>query len=97
MDDTRPPTDEAVETGAALRLVVGRIARRVRQAHAVGDLTHSEISVLARLDRDGADSPARSPSWNGSARRPWRPPWPGWRSAAWCCGAPTPVTDAVRC
>ncbi|MFF7638279.1 MarR family winged helix-turn-helix transcriptional regulator [Kitasatospora sp. NPDC008050] len=57
MDETTPPTDEAVETGAALRLVVGRIARRVRQAHTVGDLSHSEISVLARLDRDGADSP----------------------------------------
>ncbi|WP_327070694.1 MarR family transcriptional regulator [Kitasatospora sp. NBC_01250] len=57
MDETTPPSNEAVETGAALRLVVGRIARRVRQAHTVGDLTHSEVSVLNRLDRDGADSP----------------------------------------
>lgn len=48
---------EAVRVGMELRLVVGRIARRLRQAHAVGELTLSEISVLARLDRDGAASP----------------------------------------
>ncbi len=47
----------AHEVAAALRLVVGRVARAVRQAHAVGDVPLSELSVLARLDRDGADSP----------------------------------------
>ncbi|WP_314174776.1 MarR family winged helix-turn-helix transcriptional regulator [Streptomyces winkii] len=54
--DSTPPED-ADEVAAALRLVVGRIARRVRQAHSVGELTLSEVSVLARLDRDGAGSP----------------------------------------
>lgn len=48
---------DAERVGAALRLVVGRIARRVRQTHAVGDVTLSEVSVLARLDREGATSP----------------------------------------
>lgn len=48
---------EAAEVATELRLVVGRIARRLRQSHAVGDLTLSEASVLARLDRDGPDSP----------------------------------------
>jgi DNA-binding MarR family transcriptional regulator len=43
--------------GAELRLAVARIARRLRQAHAVGDVTLSEVSVLARLDRDGPASP----------------------------------------
>jgi DNA-binding MarR family transcriptional regulator len=43
---------------AALRLAVGRIARSLRQAHAVGDQTLSEVSVLSRLDRDGAMSPS---------------------------------------
>jgi DNA-binding MarR family transcriptional regulator len=43
--------------GAELRLSVARIARRLRQAHAVGDVTLSEVSVLARLDRDGPTSP----------------------------------------
>ncbi|KIF69443.1 MarR family transcriptional regulator [Streptomyces sp. AcH 505] len=45
------------EIGAALRLSVARIARRLRQKHAVGDVTLSEVSVLSRLSRDGADSP----------------------------------------
>ncbi len=43
----------------ALRLSVGRIARRVRQAHAVGELTQSELSVLSRLDREGPATPGR--------------------------------------
>lgn len=49
--------DDAARTGAAVRLAVARIARRLRQTHAVGDVTLSEVSVLARLSRDGADSP----------------------------------------
>ncbi|SEK50520.1 MarR family winged helix-turn-helix transcriptional regulator [Streptacidiphilus jiangxiensis] len=54
MDSTPFPADLA----AALRLAVGRIARSLRQAHAVGDQTLSEVSVLSRLDRDGAMSPS---------------------------------------
>lgn len=57
MSETGPSPDDAVEAGAALRLFVGRIARKVRQAHAVGDITLSEVSVLARLDREGPESP----------------------------------------
>jgi DNA-binding MarR family transcriptional regulator len=40
-----------------LRVVLGRIVRRLRQAHAAGDLTLSEISVLSRLDRGGPATP----------------------------------------
>lgn len=57
MDETTPAADDPTEVGAALRLAVGRIARRLRQAHAVGDVTLSEVSVLARLDGEGPDSP----------------------------------------
>jgi DNA-binding MarR family transcriptional regulator len=57
MQQIRPSGDDAAELAAALVLAVGRIARRVRQAHSVGDVTLSEVSVLARLNRDGADSP----------------------------------------
>lgn len=42
---------------AGLRLAMGRIVRRLRQAHAVGDLTLSGVSVLARLAAAGPDSP----------------------------------------
>ncbi|KOV65471.1 MarR family winged helix-turn-helix transcriptional regulator [Streptomyces sp. MMG1121] len=42
---------------AGLRLAMGRIVRRLRQAHAVGDVSLSGVSVLARLARSGPDSP----------------------------------------
>lgn len=57
MDAKALEAGDPSEVGAALRLSVGRIARRLRQAHAVGDVTLSEVSVIARLDRDGPDSP----------------------------------------
>ena len=63
MADVESVTPEAVspeaeQIGAALRLVIGRIARRLRQTHAVGELTMSEVSVLARLERDGPSTPS---------------------------------------
>jgi DNA-binding MarR family transcriptional regulator len=57
MHEVRPPDDDATDGAATLGLVVGRIARRLRQGHTEGDLAPSEASVLARLNRDGADSP----------------------------------------
>jgi DNA-binding MarR family transcriptional regulator len=41
------------EIASALRIVVGRLVRRLRQLHEEGDLTLSELSVLARLDQSG--------------------------------------------
>jgi DNA-binding MarR family transcriptional regulator len=55
-DTSSVPTDPA-KTAAELKLVIGRIARSLRQRHAVGDLTLSEVSVLSRLDREGATTP----------------------------------------
>jgi DNA-binding MarR family transcriptional regulator len=43
--------------GAELRVVLGRVVRRLRQGHKPGELTLSEASVLARLDRDGPATP----------------------------------------
>ncbi|WP_345643536.1 MarR family winged helix-turn-helix transcriptional regulator [Streptomyces tremellae] len=60
MDEGMPGAageDDVAQVGAALRLAVARITRRLRQTHAVGDVTLSGASVLARLSRDGADSP----------------------------------------
>jgi DNA-binding MarR family transcriptional regulator len=51
-------TDDPAEVAAALRLTMSRIVRKLRlRKSAVGDVTLSEGSVLARLDRDGPDSP----------------------------------------
>jgi DNA-binding MarR family transcriptional regulator len=56
------PDDELAEpallrAGCDLRVALGRIVRRLRQSHAPGELTLSEISVLSRLDRDGPATP----------------------------------------
>ncbi|MFC8513917.1 MarR family winged helix-turn-helix transcriptional regulator [Streptomyces sp. NPDC057257] len=48
---------DSTRLASELRLAVGRMTRRLRQAHAVGDVSLSGVSVLARLARDGADSP----------------------------------------
>jgi DNA-binding MarR family transcriptional regulator len=55
-DHSRDPNDTA-ELASGLRLAVGRMTRRLRQAHAVGDVSLSGVSVLARLAADGPDSP----------------------------------------
>ncbi|MGW5662349.1 MarR family winged helix-turn-helix transcriptional regulator [Streptomyces sp. NPDC003758] len=55
-EHTRGPSDTA-RLASDLRLAVGRVTRRLRQAHAVGDVTLSGVSVLARLAADGPDSP----------------------------------------
>ncbi|MFJ5271779.1 MarR family winged helix-turn-helix transcriptional regulator [Streptomyces sp. NPDC088358] len=55
-DQVREPGDTA-RLASALRLAVGRMTRRLRQAHAVGDVSLSGVSVLARLAADGAGSP----------------------------------------
>lgn len=49
------PDDDAA--AAELRVALGRIVRRLRQAHEPGELTLSEVSVLSRLDRDGPATP----------------------------------------
>ena len=56
MAELKELSPDLARAGADLRVAVGRIARRLRQAHAVGEVTLSEVSVLARLDRDGPNT-----------------------------------------
>ena len=51
----REPDDE--RTACDLRVALGRVVRRLRQAHEPGELTLSELSVLSRLDRHGPATP----------------------------------------
>jgi DNA-binding MarR family transcriptional regulator len=44
--------------GGDLRVVVGRIARRIKQLYEAGEVTFSETSVLSRLNRAGAATPS---------------------------------------
>ena len=58
MDSVEQDTGDTAEIAVALRLSVGRIVRKVRQTKdSVGNVALSEGSLLARLDRDGADFP----------------------------------------
>jgi DNA-binding MarR family transcriptional regulator len=47
---------DLLQTANHLRITLGRIVRRLRQAHAAGDVTLSELSVLGRLDRQGTQT-----------------------------------------
>ena len=46
----------AVQTASAVRVVFGRVKRRLRELADTDDLTPSQISVLSRLDKDGPAS-----------------------------------------
>jgi len=48
---------DATQVANELRIVLGRIVRRLRQGHEAGELSLSELSVLARLERH-CSSPA---------------------------------------
>jgi DNA-binding MarR family transcriptional regulator len=48
---------ELLQAGTDLRVVLGRLVRRMRQGYVVGEATLSETSVLSRLDRDGPATP----------------------------------------
>lgn len=52
-----PQTPPVEDLGAALRLVVGRLARQLRR-HAVGGLTPGQFSALATVDRAGSIRPS---------------------------------------
>jgi DNA-binding MarR family transcriptional regulator len=50
---TDAPAD-VTQVANELRIVLGRIVRRLRQGHKAGELTLSELSVLSRLERHGS-------------------------------------------
>ena len=50
------PDASAAALAGDLRVVVGRLSRRVREQAPPGDLTWSQTSVLVRLERDGPAS-----------------------------------------
>jgi DNA-binding MarR family transcriptional regulator len=52
---TAPPSVD--QLAGALRVSLGLLVRRLRQVPVEGDLTLSEISALARLDRGGPTTP----------------------------------------
>ena len=54
MADARSTTvDSPPTTANELRVLIGRLARRLRAQGTVGDLTRSQLSLLGRLEREG--------------------------------------------
>jgi DNA-binding MarR family transcriptional regulator len=49
-------SEQAVRAAAELRVVVGRLRRRLREIAGVGDLTPSQVSVLSLLEKGGGAS-----------------------------------------
>ncbi len=47
-------TPSAVRAAREIRVVVGRLRRRLKETYDNGDLTPSQTSLLSRLDKDGA-------------------------------------------
>jgi DNA-binding MarR family transcriptional regulator len=47
-------SESAADLAAQLRTILGRLKRRLREQGGRGDLTLSQISVLLRLEKDGA-------------------------------------------
>ena len=52
-----PVSLEVSRTAGELRALLGRLSRRLRQTSVVGELTLSQASVLALLEREGPATP----------------------------------------
>jgi DNA-binding MarR family transcriptional regulator len=48
-----PDTDHAHAVAGELRVLVGRLRRKLREEVGAGDFTEPQISVLSRLEREG--------------------------------------------
>lgn len=58
MEPTRPEdTDRAARAAGELRVLVGRIRRRLKEVDNADGVTLSQMSVLSHLDREGPASP----------------------------------------
>jgi DNA-binding MarR family transcriptional regulator len=49
-----PESEAAADLAAQLRTILSRLKRRLREQGGRGDLTPSQVSVLLRLEKDGA-------------------------------------------
>ncbi len=50
---TDPDAARALAVAAELRVLLGKLRRRLREQTPLGDLTWSQVSVLGHLERDG--------------------------------------------
>ncbi|HEX3388178.1 MAG TPA: MarR family transcriptional regulator [Streptosporangiaceae bacterium] len=58
VEEAEPRGPDATEVAAVLRVSIGLLLRRMRQARPDGELSLPETSALARLDRSGPATPS---------------------------------------
>jgi DNA-binding MarR family transcriptional regulator len=56
MDAVSPMSESAVRAARQMRIMVGRLRRRLHEAYDSQELSMSQVSVLSRLDKDGPAS-----------------------------------------
>jgi DNA-binding MarR family transcriptional regulator len=56
MDAASSMSESAVRTARQMRIMVGRLRRRLHEAYDSQELSMSQVSVLSRLDKDGPAS-----------------------------------------
>jgi DNA-binding MarR family transcriptional regulator len=88
-----------------LRALLGKLKRRLREQAGVGDLTPSQVSVLLRLEKDGAATASRLARAEGMRPQSIAPVIAALEDAGLVSGAPDPtdgrqtllsLTDACR-
>jgi DNA-binding MarR family transcriptional regulator len=55
-DAVSPMSESAVRAARQMRIMVGRLRRRLHEAYDSQELSMSQVSVLSRLDKDGPAS-----------------------------------------
>lgn len=103
MDD--PGTPRAAALATELRATFGKLKRRLREQAGVGDLTPSQVSVLLRLEKDGAATASGLARAEGMRPQSMAAVIAGLETAGLVSGAPDPtdgrqtllsLTDACR-
>ena len=89
-------TNHVDQVAAALRVSVGLLVRRLRQIPVEGELTLSETSALARLDRGGPTTPGALAKQEQISPQSMGATLARWRRAASSSARPTPTTGAAR-
>jgi DNA-binding MarR family transcriptional regulator len=56
MDAASPTSESVVRAARELRIMVGRLRRRLHEAYGSQELSMSQVSVLSRLEKDGPAS-----------------------------------------
>ncbi len=83
-------TARGMAVAADLRVVIGKLKRRLREQTYLGDLTWSQVSVLGLLERKGPATVTTLAKAEGMRCNPWGTRSRRWRAAGLITGTPDP-------